>query len=385
MATAAKKVEEVQSKPVSTNPVSTKPVNSFSPKAASPVAVSPEVARAEAEKAKAEKNVYDLSNVKTSVKLPNVKDVLKAGVQFGHEAKRWHPNYAKFIFGQKNKIHIIDIAKSIPLMKVAGDFLSLAYSRGPILFLGTKRQASEIIKQAAIDTGSHYIEHRWAGGLLSNFHQIKQSVDRLNALETQFEEGVTGRTKYEISQMKKEWERLNRLYGGVKKMTELPRAVIVVDPSYEAGAIRECNYLGIPVVAIIDSNTNPDFIDYPIPANDDAINSIKLVVDYLTARLAEVTNTPFRVTHKFKDYTKVDVQIKKANQVEETKQESKLPTFAKEQVRPASAPVSNAKAGSGKPEKAKKSDAKKGKAKKEAPATGGILGRYQEQKESELS
>ncbi len=252
----------------------------------------------------------------TKVNLPELKEVLRAGMQFGHETKRWNPKMADFIFGKKNDIHIIDISKSLPLLKVAGDFLAGAIAKGPVLFLGTKRQAADILGEAAVEAGVHFVNNRWAGGLLSNFTQIKKSIDRLNELEKMFEEGVTGRTKYEISQMKKDWERLTRLYGGVKTLKSRPVAVFVVDPSFEKGAVRECNFLDIPVAAMVDTNSDYTVVDYPIPANDDAIRSIKLVVEYIKARIMEV-ESPHRITHKFKDYTKVEVAIKKASDIKQ--------------------------------------------------------------------
>jgi small subunit ribosomal protein S2 len=269
-----------------------------------------------AEEAKTTAAVATKATKATKVNLPELKEVLRAGMQFGHETKRWNPKMADFIFGKKNDIHIIDISKSLPLLKVAGDFLAGAIAKGPVLFLGTKRQAADILGEAAVEAGVHFVNNRWAGGLLSNFTQIKKSIDRLNELEKMFEEGVTGRTKYEISQMKKDWERLTRLYGGVKTLKSRPVAVFVVDPSFEKGAVRECNFLDIPVAAMVDTNSDYTVVDYPIPANDDAIRSIKLVVEYIKARIMEV-ESPHRITHKFKDYTKVEVAIKKASDIKQ--------------------------------------------------------------------
>jgi small subunit ribosomal protein S2 len=309
----------------------------------------------------------------TKVKLPEVKELLRAGMQFGHESKRWNPKMKPFIFGKKNDIHIIDISKSMPLLQVAGDFLVKAIQQGPVLMLGTKRQAAEIINEAAAEAGLHFITNRWAGGLLTNFAQIKRSIDRLNDLERQFEEGIVGRTKYEIAIMKKDWERLHRLYGGIKKLEKRPVAVIIVDPNFEAGAVRECNYLDIPMVAMVDTNSDPTIIDYPIPANDDAINSIKLVLNYLVQRISEI-DSAHKVKHQFKDYTKAEIAIKKAETksstaaelVEQTKSSApSLPTPNRQQPKPA---------------KSKSTKAEKAKA---AADQSGILGKYQEQRAQE--
>jgi small subunit ribosomal protein S2 len=247
----------------------------------------------------------------TKVALPEVKDVLRSGLQFGHETKNWHPKMEKFIYGNKGNVHIVDISKTLPLLEVAGNAIADAFLNGPVLFVGTKRQAAHILQEAAIEAGAHFITNRWAGGLLTNFAQIKTSLARINELEKLFETGVAGRTKYEVSRMKKEWERLTRLYGGIKSMAQLPTAVFIVDPGFESGAVRECNYLNIPVIAMVDTNSDPTFIDYPIPANDDAIGSIKLVVNYMKDRLVELSNTPFRVKHNLKNYAEMDVDIKK--------------------------------------------------------------------------
>lgn len=321
--------------------------------------------------------------ITTKVNLPDVKDFLKAGVQFGHETKRWNPKFAPYLFGSKQNIHIIDLSKTIPLLTKAGDFLADAISRGPVLFLGTKRQASNIVRDKAVEAGVHFIDTRWAGGFLTNFKQISASLNRLKDLERQFEEGVTGRTKYEISQMKKEWERLNRLYGGVKQMGQMPVAVFVVDPGFEGGPVRECNYLDIPVVAIVDTNSDPNIIDYPIPANDDAIGSISLIMDYLSARIKEAVS-PHKVKHDFKDYTKVEVEIKRQNQAD--KQEELKAEVVSE---PAATPIATKPVPGGKtrkqvaPKPAAQPEKQPAKSKKQAAEAGGILSRFQQEKEKE--
>jgi len=339
--------------------------------------------------------VPELYKTDTKIVLPETKHLLKAGLQFGHEAKRWNPKFADFIFGKKNDIHIIDISKTLPLLKRAGDYIAAAALRGPILFVGTKRQASDVVADAAHAAGAHYITTRWAGGLMTNFTQIQISVNRLNDLERQFEEGVTGRTKYEVAQMRKDWERLNRLYTGVKQLKQRPVAVFMVDPEFESGAVRECNYLDIPVVAMVDTNSDPSIIDYPIPSNDDALGSIKLVVDYITARIDEV-NSPYRVTHKQKDYTKEEIVIRKTETIT-TKPIAETVAAAattSERKTVTATPVVEAKPAKAEADKksktAKDKDAKAGKSadvaeKDAAGAQGGILGRFQEEKNKKVA
>lgn len=316
----------------------------------------------------------------SKISLPDLKEFLKAGVQFGHETKRWNPKFAPYLFGSKQDIHIIDLSKTVPLLEKAGDFLAEAASRGPILFLGTKKQASQIVREKAVEAGAHFIDHRWAGGFLTNFKQITTSLKHLKELEKGFEEGIVGRTKYEISQMKKDWDRLNRLYGGVKQLEKMPAAVFVIDPGFESGPVRECNYLDIPVVAIVDSNSDPNIIDYPIPANDDALGSISLIISYLTDRIKEV-DSPYKVKHTFKDYSKAEVEIKRTVAVQETREA--LAEAASEPISPRIAapakPVVKAK----KETKVAKSTTK---AKQEQTADGGgILSKYQQQREKGIA
>lgn len=243
-------------------------------------------------------------------KLPKVADFLKAGVQFGHETKKWDPAMKKYIFADKDNIHIIDISKTLPLLEEALQFLYQISLEGPILMVGTKRQASEIVKEAAMEAGAYFVTNRWPGGLLTNFEQIKQSIKVYNELEREFEEGIEGRTKFEISNMKKQWEKMNRLYEGIKSMQIFPKAVVVVDTKFEKNAIKEARALGLPIIAIVDTNSNPAGIDYPIPANDDAIGSIKILMQTFVEAI-KAANSRQWVTHTFKDYSKAEIKIKK--------------------------------------------------------------------------
>ncbi len=242
------------------------------------------------------------------VEIPELQTFLKAGVQFGHETKRWNPRMKKYIFTTKDNIHIIDVSQTIVLLEKALRFLSEAARRGSIMFIGTKRQATDIIQEEAIKAGAYFVSNRWAGGLLTNFNGILRSLNRLNKLESMFETGVEGRTKFEISQMKKEWERLNRLYGGIKGMQKRPSAVVIIDPRYEIGAVAECRRLKIPIVAITDTNCNPDVIDYVVPANDDAMGSLKLLLGLFREAIL-LGNGGQGVKHNLKDYLKVEVKI----------------------------------------------------------------------------
>ncbi|MCA9385920.1 30S ribosomal protein S2 [Candidatus Dojkabacteria bacterium] len=245
------------------------------------------------------------------MEIPPLQEFLKAGVQFGHEKKRWNPKMQKFIFGDKKGIHIIDLTQTVPMLEEALKFLVDASREGSILFVGTKRQAAFILRNEAIRAGAYFVSHRWAGGLLTNFGMVEQSLNKLRKYEEQFEEGVEGRTKYEIAKMKVEWARLNRLYGGIKDMKRPPRAVVVVDPRYEVGAVVEANKLNIPVIAITDTNCDPDPIDYVVPGNDDAIGSISLFLK-LFADATKFGNGGQGVKHTIKDYTDFEVKIIKA-------------------------------------------------------------------------
>jgi small subunit ribosomal protein S2 len=258
--------------------------------------------------------------------VPAIKDFLKAGVQFGHETTRWNPKMKQYIFGAKNNIHIIDLEQSLPMLKTAADFLQEAAKKGPILFVATKRQAREIVKQYAVESGSYYVTYRWLGGLLTNFKMVKKSLTKLTQIEDEFEKGVTGRTKFEVNQMKKLWDRMNRIYSGIKTMDRYPEAVVVVDCHYEKGAIEEAKAAGIPVISMVDTNSDPDMIDYVIPANDDAIKSITLIMGVLTAAIKR-GNPGKWVKHVSKDYSNYEVQIVKTKEVE-TKEDVAAPTVA---------------------------------------------------------
>ncbi len=263
---------------------------------------------------------------------PELSDLLKSGAQFGHEKSRWNPKMAKYIFGIKNGIHVLDVQKTHEKLTTAYNFLKEASTKGYVLFVGTKKQASDIIKEEAIRSGSYFVTNRWAGGLFTNFNMIKQSLAKLQSLEKQFEEGVQGRTKYEVALMKKEWQTLTRLYAGIKNLTTKPVAVVVLDTKFEKAAVREARKVGIPVIGIVDTNSNPDSADYVIPANDDAINSIRIIFRTL-GNAVMLGNKGAGVQHQLKDYSKEEIKITKAVEVEEVAERVSVDSSEEETAR----------------------------------------------------
>ena len=208
-----------------------------------------------------------------------MKQMLEAGLHFGHQTRRWNPKMKPYIFAPRNGIYIINLDKTVGLFRKAYDFVVEETSKGGyVLFVGTKRQAQTIIKEEAIRCAMHYINHRWLGGTLTNFQTIKKGVDRLKSIEAMQEDGSISKfPKKEILLMGKERVKLERNIGGIKNMRSLPAAVIVIDPNKEQIAVKEANKLNIPVIALADTNCNPDGISYIIPGNDDAIRAIKLI------------------------------------------------------------------------------------------------------------
>ncbi len=220
-------------------------------------------------------------------KMVNVtmKELLESGVHFGHETKRWDPKMKPYIFGARDGIYIIDLQKTVQMFKEAYEFVKDTAAKGEyILFVGTKKQAQESIREEATRCNMFYVNHRWLGGMLTNFQTIKKSIDRLNRLETMRNEEIFNLLpKKEIMQLEKERSRLEKSLGGIKAMDRLPGAVFIVDVKKERIAVNETNKLGIPSVGIVDSNCNPEDITYPIPGNDDAIRAIRL----LSSRIAD--------------------------------------------------------------------------------------------------
>jgi len=215
----------------------------------------------------------------------SMKKLLEAGVHFGHQTRRWNPKMAEYIFTERNGIYIIDLQKTSDKVDEAYNFIKEVVSNGDeILFVGTKKQAQESTKSEAIRCGMHYVSQRWLGGMLTNYSTIRKRIDRLNELKTMEEDGTFDLlTKKEVFKLRNEAERLEKFLGGIKNMDKLPGALFVVDPRKEKIAVQEAKILGIPVVAIVDTNCDPDEVDYVIPGNDDAIRAVKL----LTATIAD--------------------------------------------------------------------------------------------------
>lgn len=218
-----------------------------------------------------------------------VKQLLEAGVHFGHQTRRWNPKMKKYIFGERSGIYVIDLEKTAECLAEARDFArNIAAKGGRFLFVGTKKQAQEVVQQEAARSGMFYVNARWMGGLLTNFETVKKSIRKLQEIERMEKEGVFARlTKKEIALLNKERERLMSDLGGIRDMVRLPDAVFVVDVKKEDIAIKECKRLNIPVIAMIDTNSDPDPIDRPIPANDDAVKSVRLIAGLLTDSIIE--------------------------------------------------------------------------------------------------
>lgn len=214
-----------------------------------------------------------------------IKELLEAGVHFGHQTNRWNPKMKRFIFGERNGIYIIDLQQTVERFQEAYNFIRDTVAEGEsVLFVGTKRQAVDIVEEEAKRCGMFYVNQRWLGGMLTNFQTIRRSIEKLKKLESTLTDGTAERfTKKELGQMEKERAKLEKTLSGIKNMNTLPGAVFILDTRVERIAVQEANRLSIPVVAIVDTNCDPDGIDYPIPGNDDAIRSIKLI----TARIAD--------------------------------------------------------------------------------------------------
>ena len=215
----------------------------------------------------------------------SMKQLLEAGVHFGHQTRRWNPKMAPYIFTERNGIYIIDLQKTVKKVDEAYDFLrSVAEEGKSILFVGTKKQAQEAVKEEALKSGMFYVNERWLGGMMTNFATIRKSINRLKELEAMEEDGTFEvLSKKEVLALKREQEKLEKSLGGIKDMEELPGALFIVDPRKERIAVAEAKKLNIPIVAIVDTNCDPDEIDYVIPGNDDAIPAVKL----LTSRMAD--------------------------------------------------------------------------------------------------
>lgn len=210
----------------------------------------------------------------------SMKQLLECGVHFGHQTRRWNPKMKPYIFTERNGIYIIDLQKTVKGLEKAYDFVrEVSKAGGSVLFVGTKRQAQDPIREEAIKSGQFFINQRWLGGLLTNFATIRRRVTRMTELQEMEADGTINRyPKKEIIQLRKEREKLEKYLSGIKNMKDIPDALFVIDPRREAIAVLEARKLGIPVISIVDTNCDPDVIDYPIPGNDDAIRAIELIV-----------------------------------------------------------------------------------------------------------
>ncbi len=219
-----------------------------------------------------------------------MRQMLEAGVHFGHQTRYWNPKMAPYIFGQRNKIHIINLEKTLPLFNDAMNFIGkLASNGGRVLFVGTKRAASSVIKEEAERCGMPYVNHRWLGGMLTNYKTIKLSINRLKELEAMAADGSMDQkfSKKEALGLRRQLQKLERSVGGIKNMRGIPDAMFVVDTGHEDIAVAEARKLGIPVIGVVDTNNDPDLVDYVIPGNDDAIRAIQLYVQGASAAILE--------------------------------------------------------------------------------------------------
>ncbi len=246
-----------------------------------------------------------------------MRQMLEAGVHFGHQTRFWHPKMRPFIFGHRNKIHIINLEKTLPLFNEAMNFIgNLAANRGTVLFVGTKRQAAEAIREEATRCGSPYVNHRWLGGMLTNYKTVRKSIERLKSLEAMLAEGTTGKlNKKELLTLDRERQKLDRSLSGIKEMPGLPDAVFVIDVGHEYIAVSEAKKLNIPVIAVVDTNCKTDGVDYIIPGNDDAIRAIRLYLSAAADAIIEGRERvagPVAVDEEFVEVPEVETKPKVA-------------------------------------------------------------------------
>jgi len=233
--------------------------------------------------------------------LPSMRSLLEAGVHFGHQTRRWNPRMRKFIFIERNGIHILDLQKTLSCLNTAAQAVTKSVaSGGSVLFVGTKKQAKDIIREEADRCGQYYVTERWLGGLLTNFKTIRGSISRLHELDRMVESGaMAALSKREAARLDKERQRLEKAFSGIKTMERLPSIVFIVDTNNEKIACHECKRLGIPIVGIVDTNCDPTEVEYPIPGNDDALRSIKLIAKVV----ADATMSAQRAVDEGVDYS----------------------------------------------------------------------------------
>lgn len=235
----------------------------------------------------------------------SMRQMLEAGVHFGHQTRYWNPKMANYLFGARNKIHIINLEKTLPLFNDAMNYLGqMSANKGTILFVGTKKAARKVVAEEAKRCGMPYVNHRWLGGMLTNFKTIKKSINRLKELEAMKADGTLYQrfSKKEALGMERELEKLERSLGGIKDMKGIPDVIFVLDVGYEKNAISEAKKLGIPVVGVVDSNNSPESIDYVIPGNDDSIRAVSLYCQSVSAAVMEAKSASLELSAKTDDF-----------------------------------------------------------------------------------
>ena len=254
--------------------------------------------------------------------------LLEAGVQFGHQKRRWNPKMKEYIFTTRDDIYIIDLQKTVKKLEEAYEALKeIAANEGKVLFVGTKKQAQEAAEECALRTNMFYVNERWLGGTLTNFKTIRSRIRRMEEIEKMETDGTfEALPKKEVIQIRKEYEKLNKNLKGIREMKRMPQAMVIVDPRKEEIAIKEARILGIPVFGIVDTNSDPDLVDYVIPGNDDAVRSVKLLIGALTNAIAEVNGNEVIDYVSEDDKTKTEKKVNKketakAAEVEEVKEE----------------------------------------------------------------
>ena len=292
------------------------------------------------------KNTETMEQVVTeNAPVITMKKLLEAGVHFGHQTRRWNPAMKKYIYTARNGIYIIDLQKTVTCIESAYTALkTIVDNGGKVLFVGTKKQCQDIVKEEALRSGSFYAVERWLGGTLTNFRTIQKRIKRLKDIEKMEEEGTldASYTKKEAAIIRKEGEKLNVSLGGIKEMRKLPNAIVVIDPRIEHNAVAEAKKIGIPVFAIVDTNSDPENVDYVIPANDDATRAVKLIITVLADAIVEskggVTEIAYTKDEGDDEVTMTDA-VKNADQkAEESRQAAKAAYQAKQQARRPRAP-----------------------------------------------
>ena len=264
--------------------------------------------------------------------------LLEAGVHFGHQKRRWNPKMKEFIYTTRDDIYIIDLQKTVKKLEEAYEAMKeIAQNGGSVLFVGTKKQAQEAAEECATRTNMYFVNERWLGGTLTNFKTIRSRIKRMEEIEKMEQEGVFEMLpKKEVIQIKKEYDKLNKNLRGIREMKKMPQALVIVDPRKEEIAIKEARILGIPVFGIVDTNCDPDMVDYVIPGNDDAVRSVKLLIGVLTNAIAEVNGNEIIDFVSEEDKAKAEKKAQKKEAKEESKEEvkeEKVVEEAKEEVK----------------------------------------------------